>query len=132
MKVETVPCKMCDTPTTYLGTELCGSCWEVMRRVEKFAKSKAGRKHLRQMLRPYNPFAIWFEVKLGSLYIHTRYWVLELMHPRDWRWDWGGWRPKIAPAKNWTRGRCWFPIGTFDIKGFLFWGKRPEDGGPIR
>jgi len=100
-----------------------------MRRVETFCKSRGGRKVLRQHLRRYSLVAVWFKVEYGSLYIHTRYWVLEFERPSKWRWEWGHWRPKSAPANNWSRFRCWFPIGTFDVKGFLFWGKKPEKKG---
>lgn len=31
----TVPCKVCDTPTTYTGTKLCNNCYEVVNRLER-------------------------------------------------------------------------------------------------
>jgi hypothetical protein len=29
-----VPCKLCNTPTTFTGTELCNRCWELKSRIE--------------------------------------------------------------------------------------------------
>lgn len=31
---ETIPCTLCDKPTTMLGTKLCDNCWELSRRIE--------------------------------------------------------------------------------------------------
>jgi len=42
--METVPCKICETPTTMTGTGLCDRCWELKRRTEhdpKIAKKIA-------------------------------------------------------------------------------------------
>jgi hypothetical protein len=33
---ETVPCKICGTPTTFTGTELCNRCWELKSRIEMY------------------------------------------------------------------------------------------------
>jgi hypothetical protein len=109
------------------GTMLCDNCWEVSRRVDAVARSKAGRKLLRKALRPYNPLAIWFEREPGMLHVHTRYWVLRLDGPRKWARDWGHWRPKKAEARNWCRFRAWWFFGAFEIKGWHFWGRKPDD-----
>ena len=49
--------------------------------------------------------------------------ALIIEHPRSWFWDWGITRPKI---QNWSRLFINFPLGTFTINGWIFWGDNPE------
>jgi len=39
---KTVPFRCCGNLTTFTGTKLCNSCWEVKGRIEKFISSKNG------------------------------------------------------------------------------------------
>jgi len=50
---QVVACKFCDHLTPMLGTGVCDNCWEVVRRIEKFLKSAAGRVYLRHLIDSY-------------------------------------------------------------------------------
>lgn len=44
--MNTVPCKYCDKETLCVDTGMCNLCYEVDKRVNKFAKTTAGRARL--------------------------------------------------------------------------------------
>lgn len=51
MKIETIPCKICDRPTTFIYTELCDSCWHVEQGLSQYLSTEKGRKAIKRRLR---------------------------------------------------------------------------------
>ena len=108
-------CELCGKPILH-GT-LCHDCGLDLRWIEEIVKTRAGRKRVWKLLYRQLPFAVW----LVENSIHTHYTVL-LLH--RWEWYWGVERPKY---QNWSRFTLWTPFFTLDVKGWLFWGKKPEE-----
>lgn len=50
MSEPTVPCDVCGTPTTFLGTRRCNNCWEVESRLAQYLKSPAGQTYARNLM----------------------------------------------------------------------------------
>lgn len=50
---ETVPCRICDKPTTYLGTKECDPCHEVIIRLDRFLESTGARRLVIEKLAAY-------------------------------------------------------------------------------
>lgn len=49
-ETETVPCKFCDEPTPYKGTQMCNGCWQVERNIRDFVRHWKGRRFLLNLL----------------------------------------------------------------------------------
>jgi ribosomal protein L37E len=47
---ETVPCKRCGEPTSYLGTKLCNNCWEVEHRLDLYLRSEKAQQYIHSKL----------------------------------------------------------------------------------
>jgi predicted signal transduction protein with EAL and GGDEF domain len=50
MKLETVPCELCNAPTLMCGTRRCDICWELERRIE--ARPEVAAAILARLQRP--------------------------------------------------------------------------------
>ena len=48
--MSTTPCKTCGKPTTYAGTKLCDSCWNVERNLADYLKSPGGQAFARKAM----------------------------------------------------------------------------------
>lgn len=48
--IDTVPCQFCGKPTMMTGTKKCDQCWETVRNLSLFLRTKAGRAFVRAEL----------------------------------------------------------------------------------
>lgn len=49
MDSKTIPCRLCGDPTDFLGTKLCGDCWELETRIQR--RPDIAQKILSQMFK---------------------------------------------------------------------------------
>ncbi|NIV34764.1 MAG: hypothetical protein GWN58_36490, partial [Anaerolineae bacterium] len=101
-------------------------CWEVERRVEGFAKTKAGRRLLWKMVWQHTWWGgLWpqFIITDNCVSVCNRYVNFHFWSPRVWEWDWAIERYKCT---NWFRWAVHTPPVTFSVNGYNRWGRRPQ------
>jgi hypothetical protein len=111
---DTTLCRYCGKPTRMTETGLCDPCWEADRRVEQFAKTRAGRKRLRQALRRAWPVTVKLDSTSLTVVVHKlviNFWGWPWNH-----WDWHMWHPKHQAAR-YVKMRLTIPGLTFETQG---------------